>query len=39
MGRTLREAAAPLLDWSITHLAHIDAARAEYDARADTPIT
>ncbi|MET0234198.1 MAG: helix-turn-helix domain-containing protein [Kibdelosporangium sp.] len=38
MGRTLREAAAPLLEWSVTHLANIDAARAEYDARADPPI-
>jgi DNA-binding HxlR family transcriptional regulator len=37
MGKTLRAATAPLLEWSITHLAHIDAARAEYDARADTP--
>jgi DNA-binding HxlR family transcriptional regulator len=36
-GRTLREAAAPLLEWSIAHLAYIDAARAEYDARGDTP--
>jgi hypothetical protein len=35
MGRTLREAAAPLLEWSITHLTHIDAARAGYDARPD----
>ena len=25
MGRTLREATAPLLDWSITHLPHINA--------------
>jgi len=33
LGRTLREAAAPLLEWSVTHLAHIDAARAAYDAR------
>ncbi len=33
MGKTLREATAPLLEWSIAHLAHIDAARAEYDAR------
>jgi DNA-binding HxlR family transcriptional regulator len=39
MGRTLREATAPLLEWSIAHLAHIDAAHAEYDARADTPPT
>ncbi|CAM5563372.1 hypothetical protein SPURM210S_03910 [Streptomyces purpurascens] len=36
MGRTLREATAPLLEWSIMHLTHIDAARAVYDARADT---
>ncbi|MFI1920122.1 winged helix-turn-helix transcriptional regulator [Nocardia sp. NPDC020380] len=36
MGRTLREATAPLMEWSLTHLTHIDAARAEYDARADT---
>ncbi|WP_257900972.1 winged helix-turn-helix transcriptional regulator [Saccharothrix obliqua] len=33
MGRTLREATAPLLEWSITHLPHIDAARAAYDDR------
>ena len=32
MGKTLREAAAPLLEWSIAHLARIDAARAAYDA-------
>ncbi|GAB3981500.1 helix-turn-helix domain-containing protein [Actinoallomurus acanthiterrae] len=37
MGKTLREATAPLLEWSISHLAHIDAARATYDARPDTP--
>ena len=37
MGTTLRTAALPLLEWSITHLAHIDTARAEYDARAATP--
>jgi DNA-binding HxlR family transcriptional regulator len=37
MGRTLREATAPLLKWSTVHLAHIDAARAAYDARPDTP--
>ncbi|QFZ18361.1 winged helix-turn-helix transcriptional regulator [Saccharothrix syringae] len=34
MGKTLREAAAPLLEWSVAHLAHIDDARARYDARA-----
>jgi DNA-binding HxlR family transcriptional regulator len=33
MGKTLREAAAPLLQWSTVHLTHIDAARADYDAR------
>ena len=33
MGRTLREATAPLLEWSITHLPHIDAAREAYDNR------
>jgi DNA-binding HxlR family transcriptional regulator len=33
MGRTLREATASLLEWSIAHLPHIDAARAEYDNR------
>ncbi|GGW13921.1 HxlR family transcriptional regulator [Streptomyces capoamus] len=37
MGRTLRQATAPLLEWSITHLAQIDAARAAYDARPGTP--
>ncbi|NUT47527.1 MAG: helix-turn-helix transcriptional regulator [Saccharothrix sp.] len=37
MGRTLRAAALPLLEWSVENLAHIDRARAEYDARADTP--
>nr|WP_042183551.1 helix-turn-helix domain-containing protein [Kibdelosporangium sp. MJ126-NF4]CEL15643.1 Transcriptional regulator, HxlR family [Kibdelosporangium sp. MJ126-NF4]CTQ90318.1 Transcriptional regulator, HxlR family [Kibdelosporangium sp. MJ126-NF4] len=36
MGRTLRAAALPLLEWSITHMTHIDAARAEYDARPGT---
>ncbi|WP_280262325.1 winged helix-turn-helix transcriptional regulator [Nocardia wallacei] len=39
MGRTLREATAPLLVWSIAHLTHIDAARAEYDARTDAQST
>ncbi|WP_406630876.1 winged helix-turn-helix transcriptional regulator [Amycolatopsis sp. WGS_07] len=33
MGRTLREAAAPLLEWSVEHLARIEQARADYDAR------
>jgi DNA-binding HxlR family transcriptional regulator len=33
MGRTLREAAAPLLEWSVVHLSAIDAARAAYDER------
>ncbi|MGW7350995.1 helix-turn-helix domain-containing protein [Streptomyces sp. Z26] len=39
MGRTLREATAPLLEWSIAHVGHIDDARAAYDARPDTPAT
>src|SRR5882757_8210040 len=34
IGTTLREATAPLLEWSIAHLTRIDAARADYDARA-----
>ncbi len=33
MGTSLRQATAPLLEWSIAHLPHIDAARAAYDAR------
>jgi DNA-binding HxlR family transcriptional regulator len=33
MGETLRQATAPLLEWSTEHLPLIDAARAEYDAR------
>jgi len=33
MGRTLREATAPLLEWSITHLPKIGEARAAYDNR------
>jgi DNA-binding HxlR family transcriptional regulator len=39
MGATLREAAAPLLEWSVAHLARIDAARAAYDARPALPPT
>ncbi|MCX4729357.1 winged helix-turn-helix transcriptional regulator [Streptomyces sp. NPDC090052] len=35
MGRMLYEATAPLRKWTIEHLAHIDDARAEYDARAN----
>jgi DNA-binding HxlR family transcriptional regulator len=36
MGTTLLEATAPLLRWSIEHLALIDAARADYSARTET---
>jgi hypothetical protein len=36
---TLREAAAPLLEWSIAHLGEIDAARSAYDARTDPHVT
>ncbi|MET8647315.1 helix-turn-helix domain-containing protein [Streptomyces sp. NPDC004675] len=39
MGKTLRQATAPLLEWSITHLAHIDAARSTYDTRNDASPT
>jgi len=39
MGRTLREATAPLLEWSTVHLPQIDTARAAYDARPDVPLT
>ncbi|SEG86984.1 transcriptional regulator, HxlR family [Actinacidiphila yanglinensis] len=35
MGITLREATAPLLEWSIAHLARIDDARTAYDTRAE----
>ncbi|MFJ2172427.1 winged helix-turn-helix transcriptional regulator [Streptomyces sp. NPDC087851] len=35
MGRMLYEATAPLRKWTIEHLAHIDDARAQYDARAN----
>ncbi|WP_412080697.1 winged helix-turn-helix transcriptional regulator [Streptomyces sp. SCL15-4] len=35
MGTTLREATAPLLEWSLLNLPHIDAARAAYDTRAE----
>lgn len=34
MGRTLRDAIAPLLEWSRAHLRHIDAARARFHGRA-----
>ncbi|MFE2375544.1 winged helix-turn-helix transcriptional regulator [Streptomyces sp. NPDC059398] len=37
MGITLREATAPLLEWSVAHLARIDDARAAYDGRTDRP--
>ena len=36
MGTTLLEATAPLLRWSIEHLALIDSARADYNARTGT---
>jgi DNA-binding HxlR family transcriptional regulator len=37
MGRTLLDAVYPLITWTEGHLADIDAARAAYDARADSP--
>jgi DNA-binding HxlR family transcriptional regulator len=36
MGVTLREATAPLLEWSTRHLADIETARSRYDARPET---
>ncbi|MER7844193.1 helix-turn-helix domain-containing protein [Kitasatospora sp. NPDC096077] len=39
MGITLRAATAPLLTWSVAHLARIDDARAAYDARTDPSVT
>ncbi|MDT8911413.1 helix-turn-helix domain-containing protein [Amycolatopsis sp. PS_44_ISF1] len=33
VGLSLREATAPLLEWSVAHLDRIDEAREEYDAR------
>ncbi|MEW1683871.1 helix-turn-helix domain-containing protein [Streptomyces sp. NPDC093594] len=36
MGTTLREATAPLLEWSTRNLDGIESARAAYDTRADT---
>lgn len=35
IGTTLREAAAPVLAWSVANLPDIDAARAAYDTRPD----
>ncbi|KAB2975251.1 helix-turn-helix transcriptional regulator [Streptomyces sp. SS1-1] len=37
MGATLREATAPLLEWSIRYLDDIEAARATYDSRDEAP--
>ena len=37
MGRTLLDAVHPLITWTEGHLAGIDAARAAYDVRADSP--
>jgi DNA-binding HxlR family transcriptional regulator len=39
MGLTLRQATAPLLEWSVAHLARIDDARTVYDARTAPPTT
>ena len=36
MGMTLREATAPLLEWSLSNLDGIHAAREAYDSRAET---
>lgn len=37
MGETLLQATAPLIEWSVRHVPEIDAARAGYDARAESP--
>ncbi|MFE7894414.1 winged helix-turn-helix transcriptional regulator [Streptomyces sp. NPDC057412] len=37
MGATLREATAPLLEWSTRHLGDIEAARLTYDRRTEEP--
>lgn len=37
VGMTLREATAPLLEWSTRNLDGIHAARAAYDSRAESP--
>jgi len=37
MGTALLEATAPMLRWGADYLPRIEAARAEYDARADSP--
>jgi DNA-binding HxlR family transcriptional regulator len=37
LGTSLMDATAPLIDWSHRHLPQIDAARARYDQRSQTP--
>lgn len=37
MGFSLLEAARPLMEWSTGHLPRINAARADYDAREESP--
>jgi DNA-binding HxlR family transcriptional regulator len=36
VGKTLLQATAPLIDWSVAHLPAIDLARAAYDTCAET---
>ncbi|HEX6534358.1 MAG TPA: helix-turn-helix domain-containing protein [Gemmatimonadaceae bacterium] len=38
LGATLRELVRLVIDWSATHLAEVDAARARYDARASREV-
>ena len=38
LGRTLRQLVRGLVEWSGAHLAEVDAARAEYDARNGRPM-
>ena len=37
MGRTLLDATRPIVQWSLENIAAIDAARAEFEARANEP--
>jgi DNA-binding HxlR family transcriptional regulator len=38
MGRTLLDATDPLVQWSLQNISAIDAARTEFDSRADRPL-
>ena len=38
MGRTLLDATRPLVQWSLANISAIDAARAEFESKADLPV-